>query len=407
MSTHATSFFATWARECAESDGHSDAQSFIVSSLTAVEVNGSPTFAPIIGGFFNPGIGVAIDTGGRGGSRCSQVSGGNVQGFIGYVFNNGGGTVFAVWCVAGETTWTIDGVAVDNGGTPCIRTNDRYPPSGPELVWDGAAALIINAAGWRVEGRAVVAYPAAHPYRGRSQFIDFSEQPPDTDLQTIQAVSRIRAILGAPTASYNVGAPNGPDRILRNCNYAGIDPAGVLWLRPEDLGNQANQIPNDVVQNTADHFRYFPNAFFRRTSYVDGLQSANVDPLAIDAAPVDQRQPFTLRTVQFQPETSMWLLVIDGQDHLVRIDHPAGSDLRRPDEIWNAVWVPLLSSASGPPSSATSDSPYVYDIFGTLGDQVGLFDRLQYVQYARMLGIAENNGGFQVQDVPQNFPIIP
>lgn len=412
MSTHVGGFFATWSSEPSADDGHADAQA--VSTLgnwVAVANNGGP------GGFsgqlgpnfmlaFNGGIAAA--TCGRGGSRVRTPAFGQA-GFPGSVVMWQGyiqddlGVRYAAWTIAGTTEWTIEGARVDNFGAQSIINPDRAPPSSPLLRLLGLGP--IGGQPTFFQGVATIAYPGGGAYFGRSHFTEFIESPPNAFDSPVQALQRIRQQLAAPSHPFVLGTTSGGvERSLADCDYAGLDAAGVLWIRPEDIGNLVEQIPSELAQNSAQHFRFYPNAFFRRSRYVSGLHAPYTDTTSIDAPGPEldpglgPTQPYVLRVVNFTPTNSTWLLVLDGQPVCVRINHPQGSDLRRPDEIWNGAIVPLIQQAQGPSTAALVDRIFPFNIFGDTG---GLIDRLKYVQFARMLALFDDSGDFDLTDIPQ------
>lgn len=398
MTTFAAGLYVTWSSECAESDAPSSTDTIQTPFQTAINGGGVTDF-PIGNAFSSLYNGIVLPSCGRAGSRPSSVLGRELvpwwEGFV-------TGPAATFHCSTnGGFLWEVNGVPVANG-TPTIRGTGRFPPAVPTLRFAGAALAAIGGSGVSAEGVATLAYPPQAAYSGRSHFNEFVELPPDTRSGQPVALARIRAQLQAPSASFNLGTQsNGQDRVLQSCGFAAMDAAGWIYLRPEDIGNEIQQIPPEVSQNTTQHFRFYPNAFFRRTQYVDGLHVAVIDSLSITSDP-QVSQPFRLIEVQFVPDNSTWLFIIDGQPICVRIAHPEGSDFRRPDEIWNGVIVPAIQNAQGPRTSLVTQTPEIFTIvIPGPAEQSGLVDKLRYMQYARMLSV--NQGfGFTFTDFPQN-----
>lgn len=397
MATHAAGFSVLWSSEAAEADAPSSADAISVAS-DFVQV-GAVHQAPVgpSGGVLNTIEGVSVASCGRGGLRSTALS--DVVSFQGYIVAAGG--TFAATCT-GSLEWSIDGTRLANGVASILGT-PRSPPTVPTFQL-GGAALAATGVPTVIFGVATVAHPQPlAPYFGRAAFNEFVQIPPDQTFNVPAALARLRQQMVQSGSEFELGTQsNGDVRSVRDCEFAAMDPRGWVWLRPEDIGNQIEQIPADIGQNSAEHFRFFPNAFFRRTSYVDGLQLAVVDSTSITEPADALTQPFTLATVEFVPQNSTWLFIVDGQPYCVRILHPEGSDFRRPDEIWNGVIVPALQNARGPSTSLDTRSPFTFVFFnGESIDQTGLVDRLRYLQYATMLKLNEGGGGITVVFIPQ------
>lgn len=362
------------------------------SDASVLDINQRSWVADGAGGFTleigDPIGGIALDTGGLHGSTTTL------------------GTVREVWLAtltdapatqllqaAGNVpVWSSDLLtamaAVAVGDSP-IEQATRYPPSAAQAHLSGDA-LTAGLAGddpVASSGFALLGGVASSGYYlGRSHFNEFVDVPPNSLFDQSAAVIGIGQQLQNAGASFVLGTTSsGQTRVLRDCQYAGQDPTGLMWIRPEDIGNQIEQIPADKNNNTAQHFRFYPNAFFRTVSYINSVGSAYFDLSSIDSLLVNQ--PFILRQVEEAPTASTWLIIIDGQPQVVTVAHPAGSDFRRPDEIWNGVWVQLIQNANGPSTSALS----LIRVGSSTGAGVAsFFNRLRYLQYARMLSMEVN-----------------
>jgi hypothetical protein len=408
MGTHAAGFYVTWSGECAEADTPTSADAYLMSNQPW-QLGGAGWFGPLGAGAFASLSGLSLPTCGRGGMREAR-SGGAVAAFHGFI-RDGVGATHTAHTYGGTQEWEIDGVALANGADT-ILPNKRWPVTGIALAppgvtclnLGGAALAALGGAVQDFDGYVVVRYAGISPRYGRSCFEDFVSIPPDSIIGAPQALARLRAQIAQGGASFSVGTQtDGKERVLQSCQFAGLDPAGVVWVRPEDIGNQVEQIPPLVGSNTAQHFRFFPNAFLRRVSYVDGLGLAVVDDLPITeqppVGPGGGSQPYRILQVDAAPENSTWVLIIDGQAVCVRLTHPSGSDYRRPDEIWNAVIVPAIQNVQGPASALPYKSPVLFSPL--VPEQRGFLDKMRYLQYARMLSVNGADGEITTTDIPQ------
>jgi hypothetical protein len=95
---------------------------------------------------------------------------------------------------------------------------------------------------------------------------------------------------------------------------------------------------------------------------------------------VGASQPLTILSVTSAITFSDWLIIVDGVPAIVRLNHPNGSDYRRARDIWNALWVPIITG-----SQATSWASTFASIDGIQSGAAFVVDRLKYLTYARML----------------------
>lgn len=177
--------------------------------------------------------------------------------------------------------------------------------------------------------------------------------------------------------------PGGVD--IYNCAYASLSPEGMVWILAADYGGAG--IPADVTANTANKFREHPSVFIRNVggAAVRAVTRRWRDGFAIDA-PIIGGQPIGILQMANVLTQSKWLIVVDGVPSVVFIQHPEGSDYRRPRDIWNHVIVPLINS-----SGSNLSRIVTLDLWG---NPVGTETRWQYLSYARFLG----DEGTTVQD---------
>lgn len=167
--------------------------------------------------------------------------------------------------------------------------------------------------------------------------------------------------------------PNGV--AIDDCSYAGVSPEGTIWILPADYGTN---VQTNVANNTADSLRNHPGVFVRRAgaSYLRAVSRRWRDRFAISV--VSSGQPVGIYQVADPTPDSKWLIVCDGVADIVYIQHPDGSDYRRPRDIWNNVIVPLIRGTGSNSTRVT-----VTDFWG---NPIATETRWQFLSYARFLG---------------------
>lgn len=286
------------------------------------------------------------------------------------------------WAVNGTyraQTAGNDAIARAAGTGGKCRTNPDFflsfiGPSATALL-AASGALTLAAA---VPVQIVGSKPIALATMTQTMLGEFDDDPPDG---ATTGVAKMGAILRniAGSSDYVLGVQGATTHVARQCNFAGISPAGEIYIRPEDVGAGAGQITSGSnVNNTAATFRLYPGVFMRRTNYVRGIQRMTRDATAINVA--GATQPLTILSVTSAITFSDWLVIVDGVPAIVRLNHPANTDYRRARDIWNNVWVPIITGSQSPISASTFAS---IDGIQTVGAFVA--DRLKYMTYARML----------------------
>lgn len=287
-------------------------------------------------------------------------------------------------------SWAIEGAFTANvvaGITfnPDAAFGRQAPPM--RLHFEGNAHTAITAGPNVPQNVQVVCHWAytTQSYQTLTHAIDFEERPPNTNLDgSDRLLSLIQEIDGAGQGRRLIGVTGaGVELFVNSCGWTGNLPEGRVFCRPEDIGDGPDLIPgnNDGDLNTAAKFRAHPGVFVRRTSYVRSVARQNVDNTAITVTAGDQ--PFRITTITTAPTSSDWLISVDGVMMVVRLLHPAMSDLRRPRDIWNSIWVPAITGGGAPNLSLI--------VAGTDGTQVTAYaalTRLSYLEYARCLSIA-------------------
>jgi hypothetical protein len=320
--------------------------------------------------------------------RCQNFTDTPIRHLFGSVHE--GVTVAAIEAQAGTSgaslTWAINGVAVSNGAQTVFEADPdpqwcRLCPPVRFAIADAAAAALLAIVEDPDSFSATVhfAYPKHLSYQGLLHFMDLEDRPSDTDASGYYRLHALLQQVGSPSARQTLGATAGGTSLYAyDCNLATFSPEGLLFIDPSDIGNGPDQIPGAVQDNTAARLRCHPSTFLRRADYVRHLTRQLTDHYPIGQ--LNQLSPLTFAIVGSAPTYSRWLISVDGCPYVVQIGHGT-RDLRRPRDVWNELWVPLLQS---------SQSNYLpISLLGYDGVQTGIvtvLSRLRYLDYARMLG---------------------
>lgn len=284
----------------------------------------------------------------------------------------------------------FNGAALANGGFSCLD---------PLLLWGRNAAPYRLLFGGAVEA-AMDAIPVgasdsidvlmhgayqAESYQGLHHFCEFELEPPDTQAVGGSRLAELLYLFQNAAARYLLGVNGAAQGIYAEaCGFAGISPEATVYIRPEDWqGTDPDQIPAAVSDNQPSQFRAHPSVFYPsgKPTYTRALTRGYVDNVDIAQGDLGSGgMPLGIVNITSAITTSDWLIMIDGVAQLVKLTHPLGSDYRRPRDIWNNVWVPLLT---GPKS--ISDAT----LFGQvgLGNGGAIGTRFQYGDYFRCLPI--------------------
>lgn len=222
-------------------------------------------------------------------------------------------------------------------------------------------------------------------YQGILHFCEFEDHPPDSDSVGAGRLQQLLNLFQSAGNQYAVGVDSGGTPIVvPYCGFAAVAPEGAIFIRPEDIGSGPDQIPASMGNNEGSKFRAHPSVFFTpgRAKYTRSMTRQAVDTNAVDALIVDGG-PLAITSIEQSITTSDWLVVVDGQPMIVQLTHPGGSDLRRPRDIYEQAWVPILNG----PSSNFSAVQFVSGA-GNLG---GVGFRWAYADYFRCLPIAGAN----------------
>lgn len=289
-----------------------------------------------------------------------------------------------VW--SGQDTVSLDGASLDNNtslmATILSASSGRLAPD-IVLATGGAVQTALAALTGTTDDLDVNASCGyiTETYMGMQHFAEFQEQPPDTAGSGATRLSQLIELFEISAARFQIGVDaNAEPVFVEQCGFAAMEPSGVVYVRPEDIGPNALQIPAAVTDNTAAAFRAHPSVFYPsgKSQYVRAITRQRTDPIGI--ATGNQENPIKIVSVTQAPTTSNWLVTIDGAPMIVTVTHPAGSDFRRPRDIWAGVILPLINTGGANQSST------IYPAFAnSVGDAV--LSRLEYADYWRCLPI--------------------
>lgn len=194
------------------------------------------------------------------------------------------------------------------------------------------------------------------------------------------------ALLNSLSVGAQVSITTSAGDVIPYCAAIGIAPEGRIWVDPGDIGGAANQIPDSVADNTAAKFMNHPSVFIPAGSgkYIRGLDRRVIDSNSINETTVGQ--PLVITPVESEVTRSTWLVAIDGADVILTLQHPSGTDYRRPRDIWTNVIAPMLTGQQ---------------IASTLGfsasEALSVQRTLRYSHYWRILS-TDGDGGDITQD---------
>ena len=289
--------------------------------------------------------------------------------------------------IRGSDFVSVNGVATDNNAEFLLPDNGVVENSGSlsprlEINFNGAA---LAAGASTAQALVNYSYSSENLYLGITHFCEFQDNPPDTAPSGSTRLAQLLEQFSAATTRTQVGAnAAGTAIIAEACGFAGCAPEGAVMVTPSDLGTGPDQIPPDIASNTAAAFRAHPSVFYPagKTSYVRALTRGGFDPTSIVNDSV-AGGPLQITSIIAAPTFSDWLVVVEGQTQIVRLAHPAGSDIRRPRDIWNQIWVPIIKGSSNVQSAT--------DFASISGNGGALSFRWAYADYFRCLPIPGTN----------------
>lgn len=305
-------------------------------------------------------------------------------------------TISIGWAVQNNTAVQLDGVSLENDTDAIISTNGQSGSRlAPDIFLDfnGAVAAALAAlTGTSDNLDANVAWSYANEtYMGMQHFCEFQENPPDAIGSGATRLRELLELFEVSAARFQIGVDsNGAAVFVEQAGFCAVDPSAVVYIRPEDIGPGALQIPAAMEDNTAATFRAHPSVFYPsgKSQYVRALTRQAVDAEAVNDTTT---QPIKIISVTTAPANSLWLVTIDGAPMIVRISHPVGSDLRRPRDIWEQAILPIINAGG-----ANQGAEIYTQVLAGLGDAT--LSRLAYADYWRCLPIpgtriTQTNGG--------------
>jgi hypothetical protein len=325
----------------------------------------------------------------------------------------GAGEPLILRAKCGETSWTTTTAAgattrLDNGGRLCIEQRSAQAV-GLLFTWTPVPAVTFSGAtlaAWAVEPiSASVTFVLASRHRaafGAAMWGGFRDEPADLTSRLLLENS-LRSLSTRGGALFpvqgNVGAIGAPpfppldssqDSVMVDCMYAGPSPYAATWCDASDIGPSSTErvrLPVDLASNNAASYQRYPASFFRRPTFVRGVELAAEDPTATGGAATNSSittadGALCLYTTTVDVVASTWLLQIDGVAWRTTILHDTYTGLRRPADIWNRVIVGAIAR-NGPLELRGSDPATSFPLLGFL-------QRLEFLEYATFLA------GYQV-----------
>lgn len=319
------------------------------------------------------------------------------------------GTGVVLTADEGDTDWLV----TDTAGTTFLLANGRACIE-QAIALGGAGAPLVAVPAITFGGAALVA-----AFASASATFDVTLEVRPWGIE--ERISNARAVGFADSAKRDVlpsvagllarleswfNATGGGKAILGNtsanaqlvANGAALAlpaPCAQLWIPPSDIGNQNEQIPATVAANTVQHYMMHPGAFYRVTPNTRAWRREPTHPALIDTA-VDPPAQFPITTiggalliltVVRAPTHSRWFVIIDSAAMIVTIEHPAGSDFRRPRDVWNNVWFPAMAANNAYMRSLPT---WEQQDDGTFA-RVGSVNRLGFLEFARPLEFLDGN----------------
>lgn len=184
-----------------------------------------------------------------------------------------------------------------------------------------------------------------------------------------------------------VGNPDVKQIQIPGVSFTGPMASGTIVIAPDDVGISPGDIPPTKDLLSIDSMSLHPAVFYRKSARVRAVWSQqDGQPLAAinDPAPGIGAEVLVMDE---QPAFSAWVLNVDSTSMRVIVQHPLGSDLRRPRDIWEGVWMPAIVR-----SNSNFQPLEVFELVDlpppdgmTLAIR-GYLTRLEFISYARFDG---------------------
>ncbi len=315
-----------------------------------------------------------------------------------------GGTLIRLEASLGDTTWIVtDGATgmttlVDNGSMATIELAPAQVLGGPPVAFAAlrfnGGTLVALGMGAVLSVRVRLRDWGAESRISHARALFFQNSPIAREnlpgainqLELVYGTVGGRAVLGAPGSS-----PTEDERFVEECSLALPHPCGVVWVGPTDIGNLPSQIPTSISQNNSVHYLFHPSAFFRHAPYERAIQVEQDPPwregvgdnAGIPEPITTPRGALTVFQVNRPPTHSRWRILVDSAEMEVIVAHPAGSDLRKPVDVYRSVWLEALrrNEAIGSPLAIFGFGAGA----GFVPVQVGTIERLIYLEYAMFM----------------------
>lgn len=265
----------------------------------------------------------------------------------------------------GETRWfvEIEGGSqtwIDNNGDPALRNTLEFNAggpitAGPSVHLDGLALAAFPVAPVTVTAKVRFAPRFAAAKGGGTnqvwsslqgvRFLDTNAG--DNLADPLSWIRKVETSFGYQTgAVVNLAPANAAAVRVQQCGQTAFDPRIAAWISTSDVGVSPGQVPPSFASNTAEIFRYHPAAFWTPKAAASQRVFELTSPISAGIQPIDtQLGAPPILVIDGDVRASRWLLVINGTAITTVLVHPAGSQLRRPRDIWNAVIVPAINAS--------------------------------------------------------------
>jgi hypothetical protein len=220
----------------------------------------------------------------------------------------------------------------------------------------------------------------------------------DTALEQPAAFRAALDAMNANAGRVSLPIAGGSDIVVPECCYAGPSAAGLYYFDPSDIGVGPGQVnPNGDLVDAAQLVPH-PSVFVRKPDRVRAIYSQQREDTPLPVIPGTPPSVVGLRVIR-PPTFSAWVIGVDGHKVFCGVAHPAGSDLRRPRDIWEQVWVPLIAGSNS--TAAAIDNLEWWGGSGPVATiyRRGILTRLAYLDYARFWAARD-------LDTTPNFEIV-
>lgn len=287
-------------------------------------------------------------------------------------------------------TTTAHAVVANGAGDQTVDLQVVGPARQDVLQVTGAAAVALGdmAGPQTIEWEALVSRNLVVRNSSSILFDVFADDTLDTLPNLLTLAERTYKSIIGQGGGVLILATNGNTTIKVNACAAAFG-YGPPIVAAADIGIGFGQIPVTPADWTAARFRPHPRMFVRPSSHLWTLEQLSPFPAGGQIA-LTSDTALTPLLASRRPTHSLWTILLEGCLMDVIVEHPIGSDLRRPRDIWNAVWVPAIAG-----KDLTFWGSYFVGIdpnFTRLFYSRGLARNLNYLDFAYCLDMYDAGG---------------